>query len=94
MKTATIDAYHVRGTRGAMMARILYRGQCLQHFDRPELGPVLNAAKARGFTHFREGASGRVHPLPADVARYLELRAEGARQAHAEMLKRGPACSA
>jgi hypothetical protein len=85
--TATIDTYTVWGTRGARMAQILYRGQCVQHFDADALGPILSAAKARGFTHFRESASGRVRPLPDDVARYMELRAEGARAAHAEMMR-------
>lgn len=69
------------------MARILYRGQCVQHFDSDALAPILSAAKVRGFTHFREGSAGRVHPLPVDVARYMELKAEGARMAHAEMLR-------
>lgn len=69
------------------MARILYRGQCVQHFDSDALAPILSAAKARGFTHFREGSAGRVHPLPADVAQYIEARASDARMAHAEMLR-------
>ena len=86
MKTATIVVYPIWGTpRNG--AAILYRGQYLQHFDGQETGPILTAAKGLGFTHFREGPAFRVRPLPADVARYMELRAQGARAAHAEMMR-------
>lgn len=76
MKTATFDVYHLYGTRGAMLSRILYRGNCVQSFDGPELEPILHAAKARGFTHWREGLQGRIKPMPDDVSRFMQLRNE------------------
>jgi hypothetical protein len=57
MKTATIEVYHVHGTKGTTAARVLYRGKILWSDMRNENPQVLanaaqNWARTQGFTHW------------------------------------------
>lgn len=54
MKTATIENYHVWGTRGHYITRLMHRGYTLA--ERPDQGQATvrelwQLAQAQGFTH-------------------------------------------
>ena len=59
MKTATIDQYHMFGTRSGRAVAIQYRGQTIKTFtgtNNPALlGAALKWAFNQGFTHWQGG---------------------------------------
>lgn len=58
MKTATINVYHVFGTRNTVSGRVMYRGRELWSVMENETPNAIAAkcvtwAKANGFTHIK-----------------------------------------
>lgn len=70
MKTATIDAYDLWGTRSAVAVRAVYRSKLLQELKGPRAdqraleATLMRNLKQLGFTHYRRYGTTKPAPLP------------------------------